>query len=90
MTLGNEIELQEDKGDPGLLSESVSFLQDKDHSMETRVSPLSTLSSETESEKQEDVCCCFQSLDPINSLQPRGLQHARLPHPSLSSGICSN
>ena len=58
VTLGNEIELQEDKGDPGLLSESVSFLQDKDHSMETRVSPLSTLSSETESEKQEDVCCC--------------------------------
>ena len=58
VTLGNEIELQEDKGDPGLLSESVSFLQDKDCSMETRVGPLSTLSRETESEEQEDICCC--------------------------------
>ena len=25
-----------------------------------------------------------------NSLQPRGLQHARLPCPSLSPGVCSN
>ena len=25
-----------------------------------------------------------------DSLQPHGLQHARLPYPSLSPGICSN
>ena len=54
--LGDEIELQDDKGDPCLLSESVSFL--KDHSVETQVSPLFTLSSETESEEQEDIFCC--------------------------------
>ena len=53
--LGNEIEGQEDKGHPGLLSESVSFLQDKDHSVETQVSPLPTLSSETESEEWEGI-----------------------------------
>ena len=56
VVLGNEIELQEDKGDPCLLSESVSFL--KDHNVETQVSPLSTPSSETESEGQEDIFCC--------------------------------
>ena len=30
-------------------------------------------------------CCCIS-----NSLWPHGLQHARLPCPSLSSGVCSN
>ena len=53
--LGNKVGGQEDKGDRGLLSESVSFLQDKDHSVETQVSPLPTLSSETESEEWEDI-----------------------------------
>ena len=30
--------------------------------------------------------------DPVvcDSLRPHGLQHARLPHPSLSPGVCSN
>ena len=31
-------------------------------------------------------CCSLMS----NSLQPHGLQHARLPCPSLSPGVCSN
>jgi len=31
-----------------------------------------------------------QSLSRVNSLQPHGLQHARLPCPSLSLGVCSN
>ena len=32
------------------------------------------------------LSCSFMS----NSLQPHGLQHARLPCPSLSPGVCSN
>ena len=32
----------------------------------------------------------FSSLVMSNSLWPHGLQHARLPHPSLSPGVCSN
>ena len=31
-----------------------------------------------------------QSLSHANSLWPHGLQHARLPCPSLSPGVCSN
>ena len=31
-----------------------------------------------------------QSLSPADSLRPHGLQHTRLPCPSLSPGICSN
>ena len=31
-----------------------------------------------------------QSLNRVNSLQPHGLQHARLPCPSQSPGVCSN
>ena len=30
------------------------------------------------------------SLSHVQPLQPHGLQHARLPHPSLSRGVCSN
>ena len=52
---GNEVELQEDQGGPGLLPELVSFLQDKDHLWMTRVSPLSTPSSDTESEEWADI-----------------------------------
>ena len=32
--------------------------------------------------------CSVTQLCP--TLQPRGLQHARLPHPPLSPGVCSN
>ena len=35
------------------------------------------------------VCCCSIAIM-SDSLRPHGLQHARLPCPSLSSGICSN
>jgi len=36
------------------------------------------------------ICyCCFVSVV-SNSLQPHGLQHTRLPHPSLSPGVCPN
>ena len=35
--------------------------------------------------------CCFCSVDVISdSLQPRGLQHSRLPCPPLSPGVCSD
>ena len=33
-------------------------------------------------------CCC--SVTKCDSLQPHGLQHTRLPCPSLSLGVCSN
>ena len=34
-------------------------------------------------------CCCLDAVV-SNSLQPYGLQHARLPCPSLSPRVCSN
>ena len=34
-------------------------------------------------------CCCYHSVVP-DSLQPHGLQHARLPWPSLSPRVCSH
>ena len=44
-----------------------------------------------------DICCCSvvkscpTLLDPMDcSSRPRGLQHARLPCPSLSPGVCSD
>ena len=40
------------------------------------------------------VMCCYSvaqlCLTLCDSLQPHGLQHARLPCPSLSPGVCSN
>ena len=43
---------------------------------------------------KEDIpifCCyCFCSLAMSDCLQPHGLQHARLPCPSLSPGVCSD
>ena len=36
-----------------------------------------------------NICCCSVSVV-SNSLQPHGLQHTRLPLPSLSPGVCSN
>ena len=35
-------------------------------------------------------CCSVTKLYPSNSLRPHGLQHARLPCPPLSPGVCSN
>ena len=35
-------------------------------------------------------CCCSSVAQLCPSLQPRGLQHARLPCPSLSPRVCSN
>ena len=42
--------------------------------------------------KQDCCCCCCCPVTPVvsDSLQPHGLQHARLPCPSLSRGACSN
>ena len=37
-----------------------------------------------------DFLLLFRNLVMSNSLQPGGLQHARLPCPSLSPGVCSN
>ena len=37
--------------------------------------------------------CCFQDsvqFSSVESLRPDGLQHTRLPYPSLSPGVCSN
>ena len=37
------------------------------------------------------LCCCSVTNNNMSdSLQPRGLMHANLPCPSLSSGLCSN
>ena len=36
------------------------------------------------------LCCCCSVTVVSNSLQPHGLQHTRLPCPSLSPGVCSN
>ena len=36
------------------------------------------------------VVVFVQSLSCVDSLQPHGLQHTRLPCPSLSPGVCSN
>ena len=36
------------------------------------------------------ICYCCSVSVVSNSLQPHGLQHTRLPHPSLSPGVCSN
>ena len=35
-------------------------------------------------------CCCFSVAMSCQTLRPHGLQHARLPCPSLSPGVCSN
>ena len=35
-------------------------------------------------------CCCSPAKFVLNSLQPHGLQHARLPGPSLFLRVCSN
>ena len=35
-------------------------------------------------------CCCCSLTKSCLTLQPRGLQHARLPYPPLSPGVCSN
>ena len=35
-------------------------------------------------------CCCCCSVTMSSSLQPHGLQHTRLPCPSLSPWVCSN
>ena len=35
-------------------------------------------------------CCCSVAMSMSNSLQPHELQHARLPCPSVSPGVCSN
>ena len=35
-------------------------------------------------------CCCLVAIVMSNSLWPHGLQHARLPCPSLSSRVCSH
>ena len=36
------------------------------------------------------MCVCVSCSVMSNSLQPHGLQHARLPYPSLSPRVCSN
>ena len=35
-------------------------------------------------------CCCCSVAQSCPTLRPHGLQHARLPCPSLSPGLCSN
>ena len=35
-------------------------------------------------------CCCCSVTQSCLTLRPHGLQHARLPWPSLSPGVCSN
>ena len=35
-------------------------------------------------------CCCFSVTNLCLTLQPHELQHARLPWPSLSAGVCSD
>ena len=35
-------------------------------------------------------CCCWSVAKSYPTLQPHGLQHTRLPCPSLSPGVCSN
>ena len=35
-------------------------------------------------------CCCCSVTKSCSTLQPCGLQHTRLPCPSVSSGVCSN
>ena len=49
----------------------------------------------TTSATREALCFTFQSVQlsfsvMSDSLRPHGLQHARLPHPSLSLRVCSN
>ena len=39
--------------------------------------------------KEVGILACYSSVV-SDSLQPHGLQHARLPCPSLSPGVCSN
>ena len=41
-------------------------------------------------EAHPEVCCCCSVTRSCSTLQPHGLQKARLPYPSLSPGICSN
>ena len=35
-------------------------------------------------------CCCCSVTQPCLTLPPHGLQHSRLPYPSLSPRVCSN
>ena len=39
---------------------------------------------------ETDNCCCYSVAKSYPTLRPHGLQHARLPCPSLSPRVCSN
>ena len=43
-----------------------------------------------ENQAEEHASCCSSHSVVSDCLQPHGLQHARLPYPSLSPRVCSN